>query len=114
MGLADFLIKAYFSISTTLIPRFQSCRIAREKVEQLLSTLPPRDRNVLRFRYGIVGPKDGPYTLNEVGALYGLKGERIRQIEGIALNRLRFPERTKALNRVMERSNGLHNPGSLV
>lgn len=80
----------------------------------MLSTLPPRDRNVLRFRYGIVGPKDGPYTLNEVGALYGLKGERIRQIEGIALNRLRFPERSRALERVNERSNGLHNPGSLI
>lgn len=85
--------------------------VAKEKVDALLSTLTPRDRNVLRFRYGIVGPEDAPYTLNEVGALYGLKGERIRQIEGMALNRLRFPERRRVLQQYVSRQ---RSSGSLV
>ena len=104
----------YYKSSTYRNSSIANCRTAREKVDQLLSTLPIRDRNVLRFRYGIVSPKDGPYTLNEVGALYGLKGERIRQIEGIALNRLRYPERSRVLTLAVDRSNELRHPGSLI
>ena len=81
----------------------------------LLSTLHPRDRNVLRLRYGIVGPEQRPYTLNEVGGLYDLKGERIRQIEAMALNRLRYPERLRALqNHVQRPRSQQRTPGSLV
>ena len=90
------------------------CRIAREKVDSLLSTLTPRDRNVLRFRYGIVGPEDAPYTLNEVGALYGLKGERIRQIEGMALNRLRYPGRVRKMQVYLQQPQNQRSSGSLI
>lgn len=83
-------------------------------MDALLSTLTPRDRNVLRFRYGIVGPEDAPYTLNEVGALYGLKGERIRQIEGMALNRLRYPDRVRALQQYLQRTRSQQSASSLI
>ena len=83
-------------------------------MDALLSTLQPRDRNVLRFRYGIVGPQDAPYTLNEVGALYGLKGERIRQIEFKALNRLRHPERMRGVQQQMRRNRDQYSSSSLV
>ena len=52
---------------------------------------------MLRFRYGILQPADGMMTLNDIGKLYDLKGERIRQIELRALSRLRRPERLQAL-----------------
>ncbi len=52
---------------------------------------------MLRFRYGILTDDDGTMTLNDIGKLYNLKGERIRQIELRALSRLRRPERLQAL-----------------
>ena len=52
---------------------------------------------MLRFRYGILQADEGMMTLNDIGKLYDLKGERIRQIELRALSRLRRPERLQAL-----------------
>jgi RNA polymerase primary sigma factor len=66
-----------------------------EKIEQVLETLLPREAHVLRLRYGLV---DGNrYTLEEVGQKFGLTRERIRQIEGKALRRLRHPRRARQL-----------------
>lgn len=79
-----------------------------------LSTLRPRDRNVLRFRYGIVGPENAAYTLNEVGALYGLKGERIRQIERVALNRLRYPVRLREMQKCLQQPRTQKSSRSLI
>ncbi len=67
----------------------------REKIEQVLSTLSPREALVLRMRYGL--DDDRPYTLEEVGQKFGLTRERIRQIEGKALRRLRHPSRARQL-----------------
>ncbi|GAB4503836.1 MAG: RNA polymerase sigma factor RpoD [Anaerolineales bacterium] len=67
----------------------------RDKLEEVLSTLTPREARVLRLRFGLV---DGTvYTLEEVGQKFGLTRERIRQIEGRALRRLRQPRRSKQL-----------------
>jgi RNA polymerase primary sigma factor len=67
----------------------------RERVEQVLSTLSPREARILRLRFGL--ENGHPYTLEEVGHKFGLTRERIRQIEGKALRRLRHPCRARQL-----------------
>jgi RNA polymerase primary sigma factor len=67
----------------------------RERVEEVLATLTPREARILRLRFGL--GQDRPYTLEEVGQKFGLTRERIRQIEGKALRRLRQPSRARML-----------------
>jgi RNA polymerase primary sigma factor len=67
----------------------------RERVDQVLSTLSPREARIIRLRFGL--DNDRPYTLEEVGQKFGLTRERIRQIEGKALRRLRHPCRSRLL-----------------
>jgi RNA polymerase primary sigma factor len=74
----------------------------REKVEQVLSTLSPREARILRLRFGL--DNDRPYTLEEVGQKFGLTRERIRQIEGKALRRLRHPCRARVLKEYLDQS----------
>lgn len=69
--------------------------LLREKVEQVLSTLTPREQRIIRLRFGLVNGKS--YTLEEVGQKFGLTRERIRQIENRALRRLRHPLRSREL-----------------
>ncbi len=69
--------------------------LLRDKIEQVLSTLTPREQRILRLRFGLVNGKC--YTLEEVGQKFGLTRERIRQIEGRALRRLRHPRRSRQL-----------------
>ncbi|MBN2256808.1 MAG: sigma-70 family RNA polymerase sigma factor [Anaerolineaceae bacterium] len=67
----------------------------KAKIEEVLDSLLPREARVLRMRFGLDNGK--PYTLEEVGARFGLTRERIRQIEGKALSRLRHPRRARQL-----------------
>ncbi len=67
----------------------------RERVEKVLCTLSPREARILRLRFGL--ENGHPYTLEEVGQKFGLTRERIRQIEGKALRRLRHPCRSRLL-----------------
>ncbi|MBL8166083.1 MAG: sigma-70 family RNA polymerase sigma factor [Anaerolineae bacterium] len=69
--------------------------LLREKIEQVLSTLNPREARILRLRFGLQNGRC--YTLEEVGQKFGLTRERIRQIEGRALRRLRHPRRARQL-----------------
>jgi RNA polymerase primary sigma factor len=69
--------------------------LLHEKLEQVLGTLPPREARILRLRFGLVNGQS--YTLEEVGQKFGLTRERIRQIEGKALRRLRHPRRSRQL-----------------
>jgi RNA polymerase primary sigma factor len=69
--------------------------LLRDKVEDVLSTLSPREARILRLRFGLHNGR--PYTLEEVGQKFGLTRERIRQIEGKALRRLRHPRRARQL-----------------
>lgn len=69
--------------------------LLNEKIEELLSTLTPREARILRLRFGLQNGKS--YTLEEVGKKFGLTRERIRQIEGRALRRLRHPRRSRQL-----------------
>ncbi|MBQ8028954.1 MAG: RNA polymerase sigma factor RpoD [Clostridia bacterium] len=67
----------------------------RERVNEVLETLTPREAEVLRLRFGL---KDGSVqTLEEVGNAFGVTRERIRQIEAKALRKLRHPSRSKHL-----------------
>ncbi|MFW6115436.1 MAG: sigma-70 family RNA polymerase sigma factor [Chloroflexota bacterium] len=72
-----------------------SQRLLAEKIQEMLTTLSPREARILRLRFGLV---DGcSHTLEEVGQRFGLTRERIRQIEGKALRRLRHPRRSREL-----------------
>ena len=78
---------------TPLQSAYQS--MLKEKLEEVLTSLSPREANVLRLRFGL---DDGnSYTLEEVGQKFGLTRERIRQIEGRALRRLRHPKQSQNL-----------------
>jgi RNA polymerase primary sigma factor len=69
--------------------------LLRATLEELLTTLRPRQERILRLRFGL---QDGQiYTLEEVGERFGLTRERIRQIEKEALRRLRHPRRSRLL-----------------
>jgi RNA polymerase primary sigma factor len=66
-----------------------------EKVHEILGTLSAREARILRLRFGLENGRT--YTLEEVGEKFGLTRERIRQIEGKALRRLRHPMRARQL-----------------
>ncbi|CAM3615972.1 RNA polymerase sigma factor RpoD [Marinicrinis lubricantis] len=69
--------------------------ILKEQLESVLDTLTEREENVLRLRFGL---DDGrTRTLEEVGKVFGVTRERIRQIEAKALRKLRHPSRSKRL-----------------
>lgn len=82
-----------YSIPTPLQSAYQT--LLREKLEEVLSTLSPREARILRLRFGLQNGRS--YTLEEVGQKFGLTRERIRQIEGKALRRLRHPRRSRQL-----------------
>ncbi len=67
----------------------------KEKIDEVLETLSPREALILKMRFGLDGNK--PYTLEEVGLKFGLTRERIRQIEGKALRQLRHPHKARQL-----------------
>ncbi len=67
----------------------------REKINEVLSTLTPREARILKLRFGLENGRC--YTLEEIGQKFGLTRERIRQIEGKALRRLRHPRRSRRL-----------------
>ena len=76
-------------------------KLMQEKIEKVLNTLTEREQKVLRLRFGI-GGSDFPRTLEEVGTIFNVTRERVRQIETKALNKLRHPKRRKELIEFME------------
>lgn len=77
-----------------------SFTLLREQLEDVLDTLTPREKKVLRLRFGL---DDGrARTLEEVGREFGVTRERIRQIEAKALRKLRHPNRSKKLQDYLE------------
>lgn len=74
--------------------------LLKEQLEDVLDTLTDREENVLRLRFGL---DDGrTRTLEEVGKVFGVTRERIRQIEAKALRKLRHPSRSKRLRDFLE------------
>ena len=72
----------------------------RERLEEVLSTLLPREAEILRLRFGL---SDGiSYTLEQLGRIFGITRERVRQIEKKALMKLRHPKRSAKLREFLE------------
>ena len=72
--------------------------ILSEQLQQVLATLPAREQKVIRMRFGL---DDGyTHTLEEVGFVFKVTRERIRQIEAKALRRLRAPTRNEKVKRL--------------
>lgn len=64
-------------------------------IESILNTLQPREKEILIRRFGLLGVK--PKTLEEVGEEYNITRERVRQVETMALRKLRHPSRSNAI-----------------
>ena len=74
--------------------------VLREQLDEVLDTLTDREENVLRLRFGL---DDGKMrTLEDVGKVFNVTRERIRQIEAKALRKLRHPSRSKQLKDFIE------------
>ena len=76
-------------------------KMLKEQVKEILGTLAPREAMVLMLRYGL---KDNrPRTLEEVGRVFNVTRERIRQIEAKALRRLKHPNKVKKLKDFLDK-----------
>jgi RNA polymerase primary sigma factor len=71
-----------------------------KQTQKLLSTLNPREEKILRMRFGIGEKTD--YTLEEVGKVFGISRERVRQIEERALRKLRHPLKNREFRQVAD------------
>lgn len=67
-------------------------------VNAVLDTLDEREADILRYRFGMKGNR--PHTLEEIGQIYGLTRERVRQLEDKAMRKLRHPARAAALREI--------------
>ncbi len=77
-----------------------SHEMLREKIEDVLSSLTHREREIIKLRYGI---GDGyTYTLEEVGRIFKVTRERVRQIEAKAIRKLQHPTRARRLEGFLE------------
>jgi RNA polymerase primary sigma factor len=69
--------------------------LLREHLNAVLATLSPREAGVVRLRFGLTGGQ--PRTLDQIGKIYGVTRERIRQIESKTMVKLRQPSRCDGL-----------------
>lgn len=76
-------------------------QMLKEKLKGTLETLTYREREIIKYRYGIDN-NGQQYTLEDVGKIFQVTRERVRQIEAKAINKLRHPIRSKALEGFME------------
>ncbi|MCA9046516.1 MAG: sigma-70 family RNA polymerase sigma factor, partial [Planctomycetaceae bacterium] len=75
--------------------------LLKDKIDQLLKTLTYREREIIKLRYGL---GDGyTYTLEEVGRIFKVTRERVRQIEAKAVRKLQHPARSKQLRGFLDR-----------
>ena len=93
--LGDF-IKDERNLSTE---EFATNEMLKDEISQVLETLTEREEKVIRLRFGLEDGK--PRTLEEVGQMFGVTRERIRQIEAKALRKLRHPSRSRKLRDYM-------------
>jgi RNA polymerase primary sigma factor len=81
------------------VQQSQTYRLQLE-IEKVLDSLSPREADIIRLRYGI--GSGYPRTLEEVGKIFGVTRERVRQIEAKAIRKLRHPSRSRSLREYME------------
>ncbi len=79
---------------------FATNELLKDEISEVLLTLTEREEKVIRLRFGLEDGK--PRTLEEVGQMFGVTRERIRQIEAKALRKLRHPSRSRRLRDYME------------
>lgn len=92
----DTLLKEFVSDTQGLRPEeVASYELLKGQIGGVLDTLSPRERKVLELRFGLEDHQ--PRTLEEVGKVFGVTRERIRQIEAKALRKLRHPSRSRRL-----------------
>lgn len=92
----DTLLKEFVSDNYGLRPEdAASYELLKGQIGGVLDTLSPRERKVLELRFGLEDHQ--PRTLEEVGKVFGVTRERIRQIEAKALRKLRHPSRSRRL-----------------
>ena len=94
----------YIQDSTGISPTEAMIKVnLKEKTAEVLRTLNPREEKIIRMRFGL---EDGSqHTLEEVGQAFQVTRERIRQIEGKALRKLRHPSRSRSLRAFVDREN---------
>ena len=78
---------------------FATNEMLKDEISEVLETLTEREEKVIRLRFGLEDGK--PRTLEEVGQMFGVTRERIRQIEAKALRKLRHPSRSRKLRDYM-------------
>jgi RNA polymerase primary sigma factor len=100
----DSTLGEFIEDKTTISPeRVAERNLLRKQVDEILKTLTPREERVIRLRFGI---EDGHHrTLEEVGHIFNVTRERIRQIEDKALKKLRHPSRSYMLKQFFENFN---------
>jgi RNA polymerase primary sigma factor len=77
-----------------------SFRLLQDQLQAVLATLAEREAGIVRLRFGLT---DGqPRTLDEIGQVYGVTRERIRQIESTTMTKLRHPSRSRLLRDYLE------------
>ena len=98
---ADSFLGDFIEDTTQPSPYEETSKeLLRESIEQVLDSLDDREAKVLSFRFGLLG--ETPKTLEEVGRIFHVTRERIRQIEAKALRKLRHPSRRKKLQDYLE------------
>jgi RNA polymerase primary sigma factor len=75
-------------------------RDLQDKIHKMLNTLSEKEERILRMRFGL--GDETPHTLEEVGQMFGVSRERIRQIEAQALRKLKHPSRSNHLRSFLE------------
>ena len=90
--------RAAYELTKTRDEDWKICSSLKE-IEKVLQTLTPREEKVIRLRFGLEDGKSR--TLEEVGQMFGVTRERIRQIEAKALRKLRHPSRSRKLKDYM-------------
>ena len=74
--------------------------LLKERLKQVLKTLTHREGEIIKLRFGLDG--DSPKTLEEVGEIFKVTRERVRQIEAKALRKLRHSTRSRLLKEFFE------------
>jgi RNA polymerase primary sigma factor len=97
----DSLLGDFIEDKDVINPANQTAfKILQEQLEDVLTSLPPREQDVLKMRFGL---EDGySLTLEEVGLYFNVTRERIRQIEAKALRRLRHPIKSHKLKEYLD------------
>jgi RNA polymerase sigma factor (sigma-70 family) len=97
----DSFLGDFIEDTTQLSPYEETSQeLLRESIEEVLGSLDDREAKVLSLRFGLMG--ETPKTLEEVGKIFNVTRERIRQIEAKALRKLRHPSRRKKLQDYLE------------